>query len=606
MKPAGTKESFIQAAQKVHGDRYLYDKVQYVTSKIKVCIICPEHGEFWQIPNSHLRGIGCPACGRLKANKSESYTQEDFIAKAQEVHGDRYDYRLVNYVNSQTKVKIICPEHGVFLQRPAQHIFRAGCPKCGRIAANTALSDTTANFIARAKKIHNNKYDYSGVDYVNNRVKVKIVCPKHGMFLQAPDKHLAGQGCPECKWETISLVKRNDWADVKAKFIQTHGNKYNYSKVDYVTSQIKVKIVCPEHGEFEQTPSNHINGQGCPECGKIAVRMKLMDSLEGFIEKSRQVHGDKYDYSLVEYKGNKVPVKIICPQHGVFEQIPNSHTMGCGCSQCTHHISKGEQEIMDWIREYVPNAEHAYRKLDGYEIDIYLPDQKIGIEYNGVYYHSTEFREKYAHRRKLEIAQKMGIRLMQFWDLEWETKQDIVKSIILNALGIHSVRIFARDTVLCDVSSKNARAFCEENHLHGFRAANKYLGLYYNRTLVALMSYKLDGEMVRFVIKKNYSVVGAFSKLLKHSDVTYSFVDRRVFTGDGYLQHGFTLSRVTLPNYFYVHRGKYAGSRQMFQKHKLKDILPVYDASLTETQNMEANDYYAVYDCGHLLMTRSK
>lgn len=193
-----TCEDFIQKAQAVHGNKYLYDKVEYLGNKVKVCITCPEHGDFWQVPNSHLRGVGCPACGRIKANQAETHTKEEFIRRAKLTHGDSYDYSLVDYINSQTKVKIMCPKHGAFWQTPAMHVNGRSCPICGRVSARKAKTRPADEFIARAKALHGDKFDYSQVDYVNSRTKVTIVCPIHGAFLQAPHKHLAGQGCRKC------------------------------------------------------------------------------------------------------------------------------------------------------------------------------------------------------------------------------------------------------------------------------------------------------------------------------------------------------------------------------------------------------------------------
>lgn len=601
-----TTNDFISLARNVHGDKYDYSKIDYQGNKVKVCITCPRHGDFWQVPNSHLSGRGCPVCGRIQANKSESYSNAVFITKAKTKHGNKYDYSFVEYTSSSNKVKIVCPEHGVFEQTPAMHLFGSGCPKCAREYTRNALSDTLENFLTKARKVHGNKYDYSGVAYTNNRTKVRIACPEHGVFEQAPDKHLFGQGCPKCGLDVSASKRRVEWDVYRNKLLAVHNGKYDYSLVEYFGSQIKIRIVCPRHGVFEQTPSNHLQGQGCPQCAIERLSIELRDTLEDFIVKSREAHGDKYNYSRVEYKGNKVPVEIICPKHGSFMQIPNSHTRGCGCPRCAHHISKGEQEMMDWIRQYFPDACHATRILAGKDIDIYIPSKKFGIEYNGIYFHSTQFKDKYDHVRKLETAQQLGIRLMQFWDFEWESKKDIVKSIILNALGIRNNVVYARNTKTVKLSPSQARQFCIENHIHEFRAANEYLGLVDDNDLLALMSWNTDGEMVRFVVKNGYSVLGAFSKLLRYSSVTYSFVDRRIFTGAGYLKNGFVLQRITQPNYFYENDGQYAGSRQTYQKHKLSKLLSIFDSSLTEMQNMANNDYYPVYDCGNLMLIRQE
>lgn len=531
-------------------------------------------------------------------------TLEEFIAKARAVHGDKYDYSRVVYTNNRTKVCIICPEHGEFWQSPEKHTLRRGCPACGVVLVHDKQRSSVAEFVIKAKKIHGDKYDYSKVNYQGNKVKVCISCPEHGDFWQVPNSHLSGRGCPVCG----KVVTRSSLRDTLDSFIKKarikHGDKYDYSLVKYVDSIHKVKIVCSEHGVFEQTPAMHLSENGCPKCG--IIKAHPFKNTETFIADAQRIHGDKYDYSKTGYVSVFKPVVIICPKHGDFNQTPNSHLHGHGCPRCSHHISKGEQEMMDWIKQYFPDACHATRILAGKDIDIYIPSKKFGIEYNGIYFHSAQFRDKYDHLRKLETAQQLGIRLVQFWDFEWENKKDIVKSIILNALGVRSNVVYARSTKIVKLPSSQARRFCVENHIHGFRAANEYLGLVDDNDLLALMSRNTDGEMVRFVVKNGYSVLGAFSKLLRHSSVTYSFVDRRIFTGAGYLKNGFVLQRITQPNYFYENDGQYAGSRQMYQKHKLSKILPIFDPSLTEVQNMANNDYYPVYDCGNLVLIRQE
>jgi len=170
---------------------------QYILKqKNNIEIICRIHGPFLQIARNHLQGQGCPICGGSK----QSSTTE-FIIKANKIHKNRYDYSLVEYVNNKTKINIICKIHYIFPQTPSKHLIGHGCPKC---AKNELLN--LEEFIKRANKKHNNKYDYSNAKYVNNNTKLKIICPIHGEFTKIPMKHLAGQGCAKCT-HTISGVE---------------------------------------------------------------------------------------------------------------------------------------------------------------------------------------------------------------------------------------------------------------------------------------------------------------------------------------------------------------------------------------------------------------
>ena len=216
-------------------------------------------------------------------------TLEEFLGKANKVHGDEYDYSLVDYKNNSTKVKIICKNHGIFEQKPNSHIdSKHGCPICRYIKSAKSNSDNIYSFIAKAKKIHGNKYDYSLVNYKSSQVKIKILCPKHGLFKQRPQDHLRYK--PNCCAEELkSNNKINKHAEeFIAKAIKVHKNKYDYSLVNYKGSITKIKIICPMHGEFKQRPSDHLREHGCPTCGKESsgekeIRNFLIENNVNFI-----------------------------------------------------------------------------------------------------------------------------------------------------------------------------------------------------------------------------------------------------------------------------------------------------------------------------------
>jgi Zn finger protein HypA/HybF involved in hydrogenase expression len=197
---------------------------------------------------------------------SRRLTIEQFIARAQSTHGDKYNYSLADYKDNRTKVKIICLEHGEFLQSPDKHMSGRGCPKCSkRIQADKGTSNSE-EFISKAKAVHGEKYLYDNTYYLNAKAKVIIICPIHGEFQQEPSSHLTGKGCPKCGAESRGLQKRlrEDYFVEKANEI--HKGKYDYSSAKYSIAHSKVTIICPTHGSFEQTPNSHLNGAGCPKC----------------------------------------------------------------------------------------------------------------------------------------------------------------------------------------------------------------------------------------------------------------------------------------------------------------------------------------------------
>lgn len=296
-----------------------------------------------------------------------------FIADARAIHGDAYDYRLVDYQGSKVKVTIICPIHGEFEKQPNKHLSsRQGCPTCGDLRGHGKRRQTLDVFIEKARGVHGDRYDYSKVIYQNNSTKVIIGCPDHGDFQQIPNSHLNGRGCPQCAGN-VQL----DTAEFIARAKTVHGDTYDYSEVRYKSGKTKVKIICREHGVFNQSPEVHLLGSGCRAC----VKNELI-STDSFIAQCRLVHGDKYDYSLVQYTGNKNKIKIICPEHGLFEQQAKSHLRrGDGCIYCAGKAAVTEAEFIR--RSIVTHGETYDYSALGY-VD-YATDVSIGCKVHGIF-----------------------------------------------------------------------------------------------------------------------------------------------------------------------------------------------------------------------------
>jgi len=190
---------FIADAKRIHDGFYDYDQVKYVNKKTKVIIICPTHGSFEQDPEHHIqREQGCRDCAIEEKANQRRKTLSKFIEEAIEIHGNLYDYSLVEYKNNRIKVKILCRKHGIFETTPSHHLRGQDCSNCAEDVGTRFKAKTTQKFIDEAKEIHDNMYDYKQVEYINNKIKVKITCQIHGVFEQSPKKHLAGQKCKKC------------------------------------------------------------------------------------------------------------------------------------------------------------------------------------------------------------------------------------------------------------------------------------------------------------------------------------------------------------------------------------------------------------------------
>ena len=261
---------FIKKAKEIHDETYDYTEVKYETNTTYVTIVCKVHGKFSQLPAVHLRGNGCRLCGIQKQADSKRYTNEEFIEKARDVHGDLYNYDNVDYVTSHIKIIITCKTHGEFPQTPNSHLSGKGCPDCANERIANGLKQTPEQFIKQAQEIHDNIYGYSKVKYINSKTLVTITCPTHGDFEQTPGGHLCG-GCKQCANVYIGQCRRKSQEKFIEEVLLTHNNKYTYDKVVYVNSTTDIIITCPYHGDFTQKPVNHWCGKGCAKCiGRVS------------------------------------------------------------------------------------------------------------------------------------------------------------------------------------------------------------------------------------------------------------------------------------------------------------------------------------------------
>jgi len=285
-----TKEEFKEKSNITHNAKYDYSLSVYTNSSTKIKILCPEHGVFEQTPNSHIMGSGCSKCsGNAKKTNSQ------FVIEAKSKHGNKYDYSLVKYKNANKGVDINCYKHGIFKQNPSNHLRGEGCPLCGNDKTRLKNRESLDSFIRRAKLKHGDNYDYSLVEYKNNKTKVLINCPKHGVFEQLPYSHLIGSDCTKCGVEKAkkSRTKTNSRFIDEAKLI--HEGKYDYSLVEYTNTDIKVKIICPKHEAFKQKPTKHLQNQGCPVCRESKLEKEVRNLLLKNKIKFNSQHGRKND-----------------------------------------------------------------------------------------------------------------------------------------------------------------------------------------------------------------------------------------------------------------------------------------------------------------------
>ena len=422
-------------------------------------------------------------------------------------------------------------------------------------------------FIEKARQIHNDKYDYSKVNYVNSRTKVCIICPTHGEFWQTPHNHLKGYGCAECGKEKSHLPKITI-EDFISKSKERHGNKYDYSKAYYKTWDAKVCIICPEHGEFWQTPSNHINGSGCPKCANEKRKNALLKDTKLFVDVATLIHDEE-----------------------------------------------PKDEIVSLFSE-IEHQQHNREILNGMEIDIFIPPLKLGIEYNGLRWHSEEFGKDHRyHLDKLNKCNEKGIRLIQIFEDEWINHREICESKLKQICGLNTnPKIYARKCEIREISDKTeAYEFLDKNHIQGRTVCTIALGAYYQNNLVGVMTFKKEKEgywdLNRFATDINYQCVGIGGKLFKYFTRNYPFIEIKSFadrrwttdpTNNLYTKLGFAFDSFVPPTYWYhnpkinpyIRFHKFGFRKQHLHKQY---GLPL---TMTEREMTETLGYIRIWDCG--------
>lgn len=465
--------------------------------------------------------------------------------------------------------------------------------------------------MAKANKKYGGKYDYSSVEFTGRKNQITVVCPVHGAFKLTPEGHLThGQECKKCKKASVS-------ESFFAKANKVHNSFYDYSASIYVDSHTKIKIICPEHGEFWQAPNNHLAGKGCGVCRYLKVRDKLKSSYFEFKEKANRVHGGKYHYPKFEYVNANSKIPIVCHEHGEFWQTPGHHLSGQGCYKCScSGTSLLEGEIKEYLESITEVEANNRIILDGKEIDILIPETKVGIEVNGTYWHSeAQGKERNYHLNKKQLANKKGVRLIFVWEHLYAEKKELVFRMLGRLAGVGTEKIMGRKCKIEELGRNEARDFLNRHHLMPPILGQLCLGLRYEGRLVAVATYgkravgKLEEdsiELLRFCIPPEVSVHGALNKLTKKAlrltgeGKCLSYVDLDWFDGASFEASGWSLEGATPPGYWWI-KGKNCIPRWKAQKHKLGNLLGEnFNPIETEVENMRRCGWARVWNCGNL------
>lgn len=375
-----TTEEYIQRAKAVHGDKYGYELTEYVDRNTFITIICKTHGPFKIHPYTHIRlGCGCSACANDKKKDKFALTSESFIERAKEYIGSHYDYSRVEYVNAHTPVIIGCPIHGWFTKYPMEiQQGKKGCPECGKTRASLKRRTGLQSFIERSNIVHQHKFNYDKVIYVNQHTPVTITCPIHGDFQQRPQDHLRGHDCPKCSVPYRNGRSKND---LLKDFKEKHLGKYSYPNLpDWSNNRMYIDIICPIHGLFRQRIANHLRGDGCPSCRNS----KQENVLEGHLVKKNIRFIREQTFPWLVRKGHMY-IDFYLPEYNVAIECHGAQHFGI---EVPNRFRFSEEDYRD-MRErdelkYKLCKEHGIRLLYFCYYKKWVPDNYIDHVYTTV------------------------------------------------------------------------------------------------------------------------------------------------------------------------------------------------------------------------------
>lgn len=381
--------------------------------------------------------------------------------------------------------------------------------------------------------------------------------------------------------------KRRTLEELINEFKEVHGDEYIYDLVNFQKMKQHVNIVCRIHGVFHQTPQKHLYGQGCPICGNKKKNKDRIIKLEKFFERANKRHNNKYIYHNYNIKSEHDIIDIICPKHGSFPQRIYDHLNGHGCPICGIQLSNAELELCDFIKSIgIKEIIRGERKvISPYEIDIFIPSLKIGIEYNGLKWHSEEYKEdRLYHLNKLNMCNKNGIELIQIFEDEYIYHKDTVLNR-LKYLLTDEQKCFEGCITVDEIEADNAKEFIELYSIQDFSNSNRYIGCFKKGELISVMLLVNENDdnwkINQFVSKYSNLTNASFKELLKyfldkHSTETMTiYADRRWLTEKQhnlYSSIGFIESETIEPSFKYV-----VGNQRKEETVVLKDVYKIWD-----------------------------
>ena len=557
----------ITRGHKITAKQY-YDDFLLISEDEKYCRECGNKTKFNGF-NGYKK-----YCSVSCASKNRITTNYNIVQKCQ-ICGNSYK-KLSTHISTKHNISL----KNYYLKYTSKNVNEQYCKECGNENSFISLNKGFSNFCS-------NKcfYKYTKKHSKNIITKKCIYCGKSFEVKIDSEQKFCSQ---KCNYESpIRLEKRK----------QTNLKKY-YTEHFFQSNKFKKESQKTRFEKFYKYlfTSNRLRNEVEPQFS--------LDDYNGIREDGKGIY-----YNFKCLKCNNIFEDLLLS--GKIPRCPN-------CYPVNYSTSAGELELFDYLKLILPNnttiIHNDRRILKGKELDIYIPEYDLAIEYNGVYWHSElQGKDKNYHLNKTKECEKQNVQLLHIWDTEWIYKNNIIKSMIKSKLGLITNKIYARKCVIKEINSPESEAFMVENHIQGNINSKIKLGLFYNNKLVSVMTFGKnrfkknsdEWELYRSATKLNTTVVGGIGKILNYFTKNYStnlitFLDKRFSTLNNYYsKHNWKLNDIN-PNYSYTDGHQCVGSRIKFQKHKLKSILKNFDSNLTEWQNMQLNGYDRVWDCGNL------
>jgi Zn finger protein HypA/HybF involved in hydrogenase expression len=476
---------------------------------------------------------------------------------------------------------------------------------------------TTESFLIAVKAVNPNDLDYSKVEYKNSDTRIKLKCNTCQFEFESKplDVLYKKTGCRKCylvRFAKIASKREIGWESLILKLRQVHGDVYDYNRGAYEAGDEKLTISCKIHGKFYQTPYNHLQGQKCPACSTANSSKKRALGWETYLNRVKAIHLERYNYPDQTYTNQNTHVDIICPEHGLFSQVAQTHLSGHGCPTCGKIYSFQQREMNEYINSLGVSTIENFKLENGKHLDIFCPELNIAFEYNGLIWHSEKFNtDSLYHLGKTVAAKKEGVRLIHIFEDEWLFYKDRVCLYIKTVLGKNTNKLDARKLVLDDKCTwRETTDLLEQIHMQGSCApASLCYGLRDAKTNELLSVMVFNGrdvktgelELIRFCSKG--VIRGGFTRLLTRAitnlkpNSIISFSDTRISDGAVYFKNQFSYIGEVTPRYWYT-KNKQRFNRRGFQKQYLDKKLKTYDPNKTERDNCFINGYYRIWDCG--------